>query len=63
MDSLWPVTLENSPDPALRQDILAPLLADNESAGSPTQRGLLAVMVRDGAGAVTGGLWEWNGDA
>lgn len=63
MNSLWPMTLENGPDPALRQHILAPLLADNESAGSPTRHGLLAAMVQDGAGAVMGGLWEWNGNA
>ena len=63
MDSLWPVKLESDSDPALRQDILAPLLADNEVAGCPARRGLLAAMVRDGAGVVMGGLWGRNGDA
>ena len=63
MDSLWPVTLENDPDPALRQDVLAPFFANNEVAGCPARRGLLAAMVRDGAGVDKGGLWGRNGDA
>ncbi len=56
MESLWPVTLESDTDPALRQDVLAPLVADNEVAGCPACRGLLAVMVRDGAGVIMGRL-------
>lgn len=63
MDTLLSVLLENDPDPALRQDVLAPLLANNEIAGGPFRCGLLAAAVRDGAGVVMGGLWGWNGDA
>jgi len=61
MDSPWSVALEDDPDPALRQSILAPLIAYNEAAGGPSRHELLAVTVRDGAGAVVGGLWGRTG--
>jgi len=57
----WSVALEHDPDPALRRDILAPLVADNETAGGPSHGELLAVTVRDAAGAVVGGLWGRTG--
>ncbi len=53
----WSITLETDPDSSLRSDILAPLIAYNESAGGPAHGGLLAVTVRNGEGAVVGGLW------
>ena len=55
--SPWSVALETDPDPAIRQGILAPLIAANEAAGGPSRRELLAVTVRDASGAVVGGLW------
>ena len=53
----WSVALETNPDPAIRQDILVPLIADNEAAGGPSRRELLAVTVQNPSGAVVGGLW------
>ena len=55
--SPWSVALETNPDPAIQQGILVPLVADNEIAGGPSGRELLAVTVRDPSGAVVGGLW------
>lgn len=57
----WSVALETNPDPEIRQDILVPLIADNEAAGGPSQSELLAVTVRDPSGAVVGGLWGRTG--
>ena len=53
----WTVALETDPDPAVREAILAPLVAYNEAAGGPAQAGLLVVSVRDAAGGIVGGLW------
>ena len=53
----WLITLETDPDPSLRSDILAPLIAYNESAGGPAHGGLLAVTVKNEEDAVVGGLW------
>jgi len=61
MNGRWSVVLEDDPDAALRQEILAPLIAFNEAAGGPSRGGLLAVTVRDQAGAVVGGLWGRTG--
>jgi len=61
MDSPWSVALEDDPDPALRQGILASLITDNEAAGGPSRHELLAVTVRDRAGAGVGGLWGRTG--
>lgn len=61
MNGCWSLALENDPDSALRQEILAPLVAYNEAAGGPSQNGLLAVTVRDQVGTVVGGLWGRTG--
>ena len=61
MSGDWSVVLENDPDPSIRQDILVPLVADNEIAGGPARAGLLVVTVRDASGAVAGGLWGRTG--
>ena len=53
----WTLALEPEPDSAIKEAILAPLIAFNEAAGGPAQAGLLAVSVRDGAGSILGGLW------
>ena len=57
----WSVTLEDDPDPADRDAILGPLLAANEAAVGPSGRAALAVLVRDPAGTVVGGLWGRSG--
>ena len=57
----WSVALETNPDPAIREDILVPLVADNEAAGGPSHRELLAVTIRDASGVVVGGLWGRTG--
>ena len=61
MSGDWSVVLESNPDPSIRQDILVPLVADNEIAGGPSRAGLLVVTVRDSSGAVAGGLWGRTG--
>ena len=60
-DDRWSVGLESDPAPSVRSAILVPLLAFNESAGGPEGSGVLAVTVRDRAGAVVGGLWGRTG--
>ncbi len=50
------LTVEDAPDPAAREAILAPLLAFNEAQAGPGGSRPLAVLLRDG-GAVVGGLW------
>lgn len=53
----WSLSLETTPDPAVRDAILAPLQAFNAAAGGPTDRWTLAVTVRGPSGTVVGGLW------
>ena len=53
----WSITLEADPSPSMRSAIVEPLVAFNEQAAGPEGWGLLAVTVRDAAGAVVGGLW------
>jgi len=45
------------PDEALRRAIQAPLAAYNDALGGPSGHQTLALAVRDGGGAVCGGLW------
>jgi len=59
--SQWSVALETNPDPVIRQDVLVPLVADNEASGGPSRSELLAVTVRDLSGTVVGGLWGRTG--
>ncbi len=56
----WTAALDPDPDPALRQAILAPLIAYNEAAAGPSGYAPLAVTVRDAEGAVAGGLWGYT---
>ena len=52
------IVVDESPDPGLRDAILQPLKAFNESHIGPVKPELLAVVLRDpGNGAVIGGLW------
>jgi GNAT superfamily N-acetyltransferase len=52
------IDIEESPDPGLRDAIVQPLRAFNESHIGPVKPELLAVVLRDpDSGAVTGGLW------
>lgn len=51
------IELAEAPDEALRRAIMAPLLAFNEAAAGSSGHRTLALALRDGAGAVTGGLW------
>ena len=52
--------LETEPDRSLRQKILDPLVAHNESAGGPGRFAPLAVTVRGPDGEVVGGLWGYS---
>ena len=45
------------PGPGLREAILAPLVAYNESGAGPSRWVPVALVVQDEAGAVIGGLW------
>ena len=47
----------DAPDEALRRAIMAPLLAFNEAQAGPSGHQVLALALRDGGGAVVGGLW------
>lgn len=52
------IEIDESPDPALRDAILKPLRAFNESQVGPIKAEQLAIVLRDpDSGAVTGGLW------
>jgi GNAT superfamily N-acetyltransferase len=52
------IEIDESPDPALRDAILKPLRAFNESKVGPVKAEQLAIALRDpDSGAVTGGLW------
>ncbi|MBY9063721.1 GNAT family N-acetyltransferase [Sphingomonas yunnanensis] len=46
-----------APDAAVRAAILAPLIVHNDSAVGPMPREEIALVVRDEAGAIVGGLW------
>lgn len=50
-----------TPDDAVRAAILAPLIAHNDAAGGPTERKQVAIVIRDDAGAIIGGLWGRSG--
>ncbi|MCI9880682.1 GNAT family N-acetyltransferase [Methylobacterium goesingense] len=53
--------MEAEPDPIMRAEILAPLVAHNEAQVPNGNWGLLALTVRDAAGAIVGGLWGRTG--
>jgi len=46
-----------TPDAAVRDAILAPLVAYNETMVGPTERHQVAIVLRDASGDITGGLW------
>lgn len=50
-----------NPDDAIREAILAPLVAHNESMVGPTERSTVAIVLRGDDGAVIGGLWGATG--
>jgi GNAT superfamily N-acetyltransferase len=51
------IELVTEPNEALRRAIQAPLSAYNDGLGGPSGHQALALAVRDGSGAVCGGLW------
>jgi GNAT superfamily N-acetyltransferase len=56
--TLLQVDVDESPDPALRDAILMPLRAFNESQVGPIKAEPLAIALRDQqSGVITGGLW------
>jgi len=50
-----------TPDDAVLEAILAPLIAYNDAAAGPTERHPVAIVIRDADGAVIGGLWGRTG--
>ena len=60
----FPVTfpeIVSDPTDAIRDAILAPLVAHNESMVGPTERHTVAIVLRDDGGAIVGGLWGLTG--
>lgn len=55
------LSISDVADDELRKAILAPLVVYNDSQVGPSMGRPLAVAVRDGAGAVIGGLWGSTG--
>lgn len=51
------IVVDETPDPSLRDEILKPLRAYNESRVGPIAAEKLAITLRDTNGAITGGLW------
>jgi len=50
-----------APDDAVREAILAPLVAHNDAMVGPTARHPVAIVLRDAAGDIVGGLWGMTG--
>ncbi|MEH3157858.1 MAG: GNAT family N-acetyltransferase [Sphingomonas taxi] len=46
-----------APGETEREAILAPLVAHNDAMAGPTERHPVAIVIRDEAGAIVGGLW------
>jgi GNAT superfamily N-acetyltransferase len=57
----YTLTLTDTADEEVRKAIVAPLVAYNESQAGPSQNRLIAILVRDGANAIVGGLWGHTG--
>lgn len=55
------IDLIPTPDDTVRAAILAPLIAHNDAAAGPTDRHPVAIVIRDDAGAIIGGLWGRTG--
>jgi gamma-glutamylcyclotransferase (GGCT)/AIG2-like uncharacterized protein YtfP/GNAT superfamily N-acetyltransferase len=53
--------LSDQPDDPIRQQILAPLVAFNESQAGPSQARPLVITVRDAQQVIVGGLWGYTG--
>ncbi len=60
---MWTVAVETAPDAAVRDAIARPLRAHNLAAMGTGDWGPFAITVRDGDGAIAGGLWGdiWYG--
>jgi ribosomal protein S18 acetylase RimI-like enzyme len=54
------IDVDESPDPALRDAILKPLRAFNESQVGPIKAEHLAIALRGRDNAITGGLWGYS---
>src|SRR3954467_12019628 len=54
------IDVDESPDPALRDAILKPLRAFNESQVGPVKAEHLAIALRGPDNAITGGLWGYS---
>jgi len=57
----YTVSLTDAVSEELRKAIVAPLVAYNDSQASPSQSRPIAVVLRDDANAVIGGLWGHTG--
>ena len=54
------IAVDEKPDASLRDEILKPLRAYNESHVGPIKAEQLAITLRDSSDAVTGGLWGYS---
>jgi GNAT superfamily N-acetyltransferase len=57
----WHIDIPEEPGLAERQAVLGPLAEFNERNGYPSDSKSVAVLIRDGDGAVVGGLWGRTG--
>jgi len=57
----WRIEVSDSPGPEAREAVLGALVAFNAEHGYPGDSRTVAVLLRDGAGTVAGGLWGRTG--
>jgi GNAT superfamily N-acetyltransferase len=57
----YTLTLTDSADEEVRKAIVATLVAYNESQAGPSQNRPIAILIRDRANAIVGGLWGHTG--
>jgi GNAT superfamily N-acetyltransferase len=57
----WRIEIPKAPTAEEREAVLAPLAAFNAASGYPGEALPVAVLIRDGAGTIVGGLWGRTG--
>ena len=57
----YTLSITDVPDEELRKAVLAPLVEYNASQAGPSQGQPIAVLVKNPAGAIVGGLWGHTG--
>jgi GNAT superfamily N-acetyltransferase len=57
----WRIELPEAPTAEQREAVLAPLAAFNSASGYPGEAVPVAILIRDEAGTIAGGLWGRTG--